>query len=641
MTMMRWWWCCCRCSSSSFVSLLLLLVLLHDPSSSSSSSRRGVITTAQATFSIVAVDLQTSITGCAATSCIGSRSIDVVCGGTPPSVVAAQALLGEYTVFPCYVSVGLPQEVCNGGPSSRNPQVFSIDTSSAATCRVSCCSLQFLKLPPGERRRQIEQEFSEMFASHDVYFRWASKAWKECNDSAEGAPPSRGIFHTPSFASSASDWPLRDALAEALERGDTPEEAVTAIIAPGRDWLWGGAESRQYTACDKTGCSSFQGRSCWANPRCDRCEVDDDDVEQQQQHLQFNVASRADMRDPLQLHLAGYTLLGEENQTMMVETATNTAATDNIPPYSRVPIADANGVRRCWPFVFAGAMHGAAISANDTAVTTNNTNKSSSFTTATTQHDALPLKTIRRMATTGGVGTTQWIWQQSDDDEQPPSPGLHNTRTTSSATTIIVHLDKKPRYLFSVQGNTLTSKNILERAADAFGSYSPPPLIASSPSNATINPTCEMALRLLAALRAGAGKDTTTSATQSFVEGDVRCVTKRGVAGNSASLRVMPGAVAGKEDIEEEEPVRFDAAFPPHAARADALASLSRAVQGWADATCTGKTTTNDGLRSSASIDQTASPFFFTQIGQTISSIWQSTSTAFAQFVAAGRTADP
>ena len=62
-----------------------------------------------------------------------------------------------------------------------------------------------------------------------------------------------------------------------------------------------------------------------------------------------------------------------------------------------------------------------------------------------------------------------------------------------------------------------------------------------------------MALRLLAALRAGAGKDTTTSATQSFVEGDVRCVTKRGVAGNSASLRVMPGAVAGKEDIEEEE----------------------------------------------------------------------------------------
>ena len=150
-----------------------------------------------------------------------------------------------------------------------------------------------------------------------------------------------------------------------------------------------------------------------------------------------------------------------------------------------------------------------------------------------------------------------------------------------------------------------------------------------------------MALRLLAALRAGAGKDTTTSATQSFVEGDVRCVTKRGVAGNSASLRVMPGAVAGNEDVEEEEPVRFDAAFPPHAARADALASLSRAVQGWADATCTGKTTTNDGLRSSASVDQTANPFFFTQIGQTVSSIWQSTSTAFAQFVAAGRPADP
>ena len=287
----------------------------------------------EATFSVIATDLETRRTGCAAVSCIGSRSIDVVCGaGGEGGVVAAQALLGEQTSFPCFVSVPLPRDACARARSNgayTNPQVFRVsndgggggngDDATSYTCHVSCCTLQFLNLPPGERRRTREREFSQLFdASADAssYFSWASTAWRRCNSATEGVPPSAARLYSTSTESSntqgASDWPLRDALANALAAGNAPEVAVQPIVAPGQDYLWGGAESRQYSACDLGGCSSFQGRSCWANPRCDNCLTDTQEEEEGGLGVdgsRFSVAARTDLRDPLALHLAGYDLL--------------------------------------------------------------------------------------------------------------------------------------------------------------------------------------------------------------------------------------------------------------------------------------------------------------------------------------------
>ena len=95
-----------------------------------------------------------------------------------------------------------------------------------------------------------------------------------------------------------------------------------------------------------------------------------------------------------------------------------------------------------------------------------------------------------------------------------------------------------------------------------------------------------MAHRLLTALQEGAGRSPLVT------EGDARCVVDRGVPGNSASLRVTGSSSAPA--------LRFDAAFPPHAARADALGSLARAVEGWAEVSCGGDLDPLDALEAGA-----------------------------------------